>query len=113
MRARSALQVAALAFCGSVAAQPWLMVPLDSPEQIAMSGPVMAAAARSEPTPAEVEARAFRGPRLEGGALQRAIRKVTKALDWHDDFDEALAAGREQGRPVVWIQALGDLQGFT
>ena len=41
-----------------------------------------------------------------------AVRKVTK-LRWHKTLTHAMRDARAQGKPILFIQALGDLKGFT
>ena len=99
---------AACALATSLAAQPQLTVPQSVPKA-AMAMPQAAA----EPTAADLEARAFQRPLRGGEGLARAVRKVNGQLHWHDDLDEALRAAADQGKPLVWIQALGSLSGFV
>jgi hypothetical protein len=58
------------------------------------------------------EARSFRRLKVSGEQVEKNVRKLTKELKWHKSLGSALAAGRREGKPVVWIQALGDLNGF-
>ena len=41
-----------------------------------------------------------------------AVRKVTK-LRWHKTLGKALSDAKSKRKPVLYIQALGDLKGFT
>lgn len=52
------------------------------------------------------------GPKLAGKELQRAVAKV-KALEWLGDFEHAKARSAATGKPVLWLQALGDIDGFA
>jgi len=52
------------------------------------------------------------GPKLEGKELARAIAKVT-ALKWFDDLGEARLESAATGKPILWLQSLGDLDGFA
>lgn len=58
------------------------------------------------------EARKFRRLKVSGEQVAKNVRKLTKELKWYKNLGSALAAGRREGKPVVWIQALGDLDGF-
>lgn len=58
------------------------------------------------------DARSFRRLKVSGEQVEKNVRKLTKELKWHKSLGSALAAGRREGKPVVWIQALGDLNGF-
>ncbi len=57
------------------------------------------------------EARAFRKLEVTGEDLQAAQAKVS-ALRWHDSLAAAQAEARETGKPILWIQTLGERQGF-
>ena len=43
----------------------------------------------------------------------RALRKLKRELTWHKDLDTAAAAAGKSGKPIVLIQALGDLKGYV
>ncbi len=60
----------------------------------------------------ERSARSFRRLQVPGEEVAQNVRKLTKELHWHKTLASALAAGRTKGRPVLWIQALGDIDGF-
>lgn len=63
--------------------------------------------------PAAAAAAEFQQVRVAGRALKDAVRRVVDGLDWYEDLDDALAAGAAAGRPVLWLDALGDLEGFA
>jgi hypothetical protein len=52
------------------------------------------------------------GTKLEGKELKRAVARVA-ALRWHEDLLEARAMSAATGKPVLWLQALGDIDGFA
>ena len=58
------------------------------------------------------DARSFRKLQVPGPAVSDNVRKLRKELHWYKTLSGALTAGRVKGRPVVWIHALGDLDGF-
>lgn len=58
------------------------------------------------------QARAFRKLRVPGEQVASRVEKLTTELVWHDSLEGALATAREQNRPVLWIQALGELKGY-
>ena len=60
----------------------------------------------------ERSARSFRRLKVPGTEVAENVRKLTKELHWHKTLASALAAGRTKGKPVLWIQALGDIDGF-
>jgi hypothetical protein len=103
-----------LAVGASLPAQPQLLVPLTQPR------PTPSPAARScegmsvaQLTEAQQEARQFRVPQLKGRRLAREVKKLTRELDWHRELDDAAAAAAQEGKPILWIQLLGDLPGRT
>lgn len=50
------------------------------------------------------------GIKLAGKELKRAVKQVA-ALRWHDDLADARAEAAATGKPILWLQALGDLEG--
>lgn len=96
-------------------AQPQLVVPL-TPTQSAPPPRVSRGCAEMPAGPlteAQVEARQFRAPQLEGRRLARAVNKLTRELRWHRRLEDAAAAAANAGKPILWIQLLGDLRGRT
>ena len=57
-------------------------------------------------------AKRFRKLRVEGEQLAQNTTKLTSELRWHDDLAAAREEARQSGKPVLWIQALGELDGF-
>lgn len=57
------------------------------------------------------QARRYRKLRLPGEQLQRNVTKLTGELRWHETLAAAQAVARKQNKPILWIQALGDLSG--
>ena len=62
---------------------------------------------------ADESAVAFRNLKVFGRDLQRAVGKVVKELDWKSTLRSAQREAMKTGKPIVWIQALGDLRGYT
>lgn len=54
----------------------------------------------------------FRRLHLPGEEVARNVERLTSELHWYRSLSSALAAGRSADKPVVWIQALGDIDGF-
>jgi hypothetical protein len=52
------------------------------------------------------------GVKLEGKGLKKAVAKV-KALAWHESLLDARAMSAATGKPILWLQALGDIDGFA
>lgn len=52
------------------------------------------------------------GVKVSGGQLKRAVAKV-KQMPWHKSYGECLLDAKASGKPVLWLQTLGDLTGFA
>lgn len=52
------------------------------------------------------------GAKVHGKDLAKAVKQVKK-LTWHDRLDEACTEALQEGKPVLWIQGLGELDGFA
>ena len=61
---------------------------------------------------AKMSPRSFKKLVVSGDEVATNVKRLTTELRWHKNLSSALAAGRSKGKPVVWIQALGDLKGF-
>jgi hypothetical protein len=72
------------------------------------SGPA-APGARRPPAPVDPE---LAGPQLAGKELQTATAKVM-TLTWHRSLPAVLAAAEAAGKPVFWLQGLGELDGLA
>ena len=68
--------------------------------------------ARAKSKQARRDAREFQQLQVPGETVALNVRKLRRELHWHSTLSGALRAGQNQGKPVVWIQALGDLDGF-
>ncbi len=55
----------------------------------------------------------FRKLKVSGRDLHSAVGKVVKGLDWKSTLRSAQREAMKTGKPIVWIQALGDLRGYT
>ena len=80
----------------------------------AQSGVPRAMDACSVLTPAEAEVKAFvLHPVLGGAELQRRIERVLQVLSWQRTLADARAEAQRRSRPILWVQSLGDLEGFA
>ena len=57
-------------------------------------------------------AAAFRGSKITGSKVVRSVSKL-KRLEWHKKMARAARQARAENKPIVWVQALGDLTGFV
>lgn len=62
---------------------------------------------------ADASAVEFRNLKVSGSDLHSAVGKVVKGLDWKSTLMSARREAVKTGKPIVWIQALGDLRGYT
>lgn len=95
------LALLASSLAASLGAQPQLVSPLTPPRTVVV---------RSDGT---TPAQAIGIPLAEGDALRRAVDRVTRELNWFEDQDAAFALARRESKPVFWLQALGELDGYT
>lgn len=63
--------------------------------------------------PDQAAADAFRHFRAVPSQVRQSVARVTRELTWHKKLADAQKASRTSGKPIVWVQAFGDLRGFT
>ena len=44
--------------------------------------------------------------------MKKAVAAV-KSLKWHESLGDAKAIAAATGKPILWLQALGDIDGFA
>ena len=59
-----------------------------------------------------MSSRSFRKLTVPGNEVEVNVKRLTTEMKWSKTLSSALARGRAQGKPVLWVQALGDLKGF-
>ena len=52
------------------------------------------------------------GAKVAGKDLKKAVKKVA-ALRWHESTTDARAEAAATGKPMLWVHALGELDGFA
>ena len=57
-------------------------------------------------------AREFRALKVPAKEVAPAVRKLLR-LKWHTSLGRAAQSARITKKPILWIQALGDLKGYT
>ncbi|MEO6596614.1 MAG: hypothetical protein ABIP94_17845 [Planctomycetota bacterium] len=72
------------------------------PDAIGPAGP----SARNERDPVTA------GAKVAGKDLKKAVAKVS-SLKWRESLSEARVQAAAQGKPILWVQALGDIDGFA
>jgi hypothetical protein len=79
---------------------------------MAPAQPAPMAAAASAQAPGDPAA-GVEALRVSGRDVNRGVRKMLSELRWHRDLGGAASEARERQRPILWIQMLGDLRGFS
>jgi hypothetical protein len=109
-----------LALSGGLDAQAYLMIdgtlmsPMGGGASTSVRGPMEGCGPgqRQQLSSAEQEALQFRSLQIAGNDLKAAVNTVRTSLSWHDDLEQAVADAKNQSKPIVWIHALGELDGF-
>jgi hypothetical protein len=52
-------------------------------------------------------------PTLPSEAVERQVKKLTRKVHWYDSLDEAREKAKKENKLVLWLHALGDLDGET
>ncbi len=91
--------------------------PLIGPTGGQLGGPTSAGGDQRGPSPGCAPARAPVDPdtvgiKARGKTLAKRVKELAQ-LDWHEDLEEARVQSAATGKPVFWIQALGDIDGFA
>jgi hypothetical protein len=109
-----------LALCGALDAQAYLMVdgalmsPMGGGTTTSVRRPMEGCGPgqRQQLSSAEQEALQFRSLQIAGNDLKAAVNTVRTSLHWHNNLEQAVADAKNQSKPIVWIHALGELDGF-
>ncbi len=75
-------------------------------------GPQVLRPAATGNSQATLEAQRFRELRVPGRKVQKAVRKLRR-LHWYKKLKNAARDAETQNKPILWIQALGDLKGYV
>jgi hypothetical protein len=52
-------------------------------------------------------------PKIPSSIVAKQVNKLTHKVQWHDSLPEALDKARRENKLVLWLHALGDLDGTT
>ena len=101
----------------ALGAQPWFNNPggdrsTSTPESEPAAPAANGAMPGNKPKPAAPPEETM-GAKLEGKELKKAVVKVNKSLKWFDNLQDARAQSAATGKPILWLQALGDIDGFA
>jgi len=90
----------------ALAGQPGMQRPSQPMPALPAPPPAQPGAAPTQPPPET------QGVARRGKDLKRAVASVTK-LRWHGTLGEAKVQAAASGKPILLLQALGDLEGFA
>ena len=57
------------------------------------------------------QAKAFRKLELSEG-LDERVERLTTELTWHESLEAAQVEAKKENKPILWVQALGELRGM-
>lgn len=72
-----------------------------------------AAEAEAALAAAKEAADAFNRTKIEGKELKTRVDRVLKQLHWNETLEAAAVEACASDKPIVWVQMLGDVDGFT
>lgn len=91
---------------------PWIAAALAAAPVLAQSpGSLPALVSRAADAAPVVQE--FRELRVEGATVHGAVRDVVRTLRWHSRLRDAQRVAEASDKPILWIEALGDLKGYT
>ena len=61
---------------------------------------------------AKRDARSFQWLEVDGKKLQPRVQRLIQDLHWHKTLAAAKAEAKRTGKPILWIHALGEVDGF-
>jgi hypothetical protein len=61
---------------------------------------------------ARQDARRFQWLEVDGNKLEPRVQRLIQDLHWHKTLAAAKKAAVQSGKPILWIHALGDIDGF-
>ncbi len=61
---------------------------------------------------AKRDARKFQWVEVDGKKLQPRVQRLIHDLTWHKTLAAAKTEAARTGKPILWIHALGDIDGF-
>ncbi len=52
-------------------------------------------------------------PKISSKVVEKQVKKLTTKVHWCDSLDEAKEKAKKENKLVLWLHALGDLDGTT
>jgi hypothetical protein len=56
---------------------------------------------------------ADQSPKIPSKVVEKQVKKLTQKVHWYGSLDEAKEKARKANNLVLWLHALGDLDGAT
>jgi hypothetical protein len=50
-------------------------------------------------------------PKFKGTEVAKRVDRMLSGVNWHGNFDDAMATAVEQGKPLFWLQMVGKIDG--
>ena len=50
-------------------------------------------------------------PEFSGTEVAGRVEHLMSGIKWHGNFDDAMARAAEEGKPLFWLQMVGNLDG--
>ena len=50
-------------------------------------------------------------PKFGGTEVVQRVETMFSGINWHGDFEQAMAQAAEEGKPLFWLQVVGKLDG--
>ena len=61
---------------------------------------------------AKRDARSFKRLKVDGKKLEPRVERLIRDLRWHKTLEAAKLEAEQTGKPILWIHALGEVDGF-
>ena len=74
---------------------------------LGLATPAASTAAGDGPQAAPLTPRSL--PKIHGSEVEKSVDRLVADVHWHRDLTHALAVAKEEGRPVFWLQLVGEL----
>jgi hypothetical protein len=56
---------------------------------------------------------ADQSPKIPSQIVEKQVHKLTKKVHWYSSLEEAKEKAKKENKLVLWLHALGDLDGTT
>jgi hypothetical protein len=52
-------------------------------------------------------------PKIPSKTVEKQVHKLTTKVHWYDSLEEVAAKAKKENKLILWLHALGDLDGST